>query len=227
MAIDLDQCTGCGACVTACKQENNQPPGTAEMVRQGRLTTWAQIITEVEGSYPDLHARQYPLMCLQCDNPPCVKVCPVEATYLDDEGIVAQIYPRCIGCRYCTNACPYSAKVFNWFEPAWPEGTEARFNPDVSVRNRGLVEKCTFCHHRLMAAREEARIEGKGPEGVQYEPACVEVCPARAMVFGDLDDPHSEVSRAHANPRAFRLAEELGTEPKVVYLQRSAGEPQP
>jgi molybdopterin-containing oxidoreductase family iron-sulfur binding subunit len=158
-------------------------------------------------------------MCQQCDRPPCVDVCPTSATYLNPEGLVAQIYPRCIGCRYCTNACPYAVKVFNWTEPVWPESMAGMRNPDVSVRPKGVVEKCTFCHHRLINARERARAAGRELAPEDYVPACAQICPAEAMVFGDLSDPHSEVAALAGGPRAFRWMEELGTQPKVVYLR--------
>jgi molybdopterin-containing oxidoreductase family iron-sulfur binding subunit len=147
-------------------------------------------------------------------------VCPVFATQKDEEGFVAQIYPRCIGCRYCTTACPYTVRDFNWRRPEWPAPMEQSLSPDVSVRPRGVVEKCTFCHHRLQLARDEARAEGRPLREQDYVPACVQTCPANAMAFGDLDDPRSAVARLSRSPRAFRLLEELGTEPKVIYLSK-------
>ncbi len=150
---------------------------------------------------------------------PCTDVCPTGATYLNPEGIVAQVYPRCIGCRYCANACPYAAKVFNWTAPEWPDSMLAMRNPDVSVRSNGVIEKCTFCHHKLMNAKERARAEGRELSADDYVPACVQTCPPEAMVFGDLDDPHSAVAALAASPRAFRWMEDLGTKPKVVYLR--------
>lgn len=218
LVIDLDRCTACQACVVACKHENNVPLSTPATAAAGRMMTWIQLVP-METS-PSRDASPVPLMCQQCDRPPCTDVCPTSATYLNPEGIVAQIYARCIGCRYCTNACPYAAKVFNWTTPAWPESMEAMRNPDVSIRPKGVVEKCTFCHHRLMQARERARQAGRevGPD--DYVPACVQTCPAEAMVFGDLDDPHSAVAALAASPRAFRwMDEELGTRPKVIYLR--------
>jgi molybdopterin-containing oxidoreductase family iron-sulfur binding subunit len=219
MVIDLDRCSGCQACVTACKQENNLPLSSPEEARRGRVISWIHVQPLAEGSYPDVRLRFLPTLCMHCDRPPCTDVCPTSATYKNEEGIVAQIYPRCIGCRYCTNACPYSVKFFNWTRTEWPEPMEPMHNPDVSLRPRGVVEKCTFCHHRLIRARERAKAEGRplGPE--DYLPACVESCPAGAMVFGDLDDPASEVARLASGPRAFRSMEELGTEPKVIYLR--------
>ena len=217
LVIDLDRCTACQACVVACKHENNVPFSTPATSNAGRLMTWIQLVAVETRSQSQ--PTPMPLMCQQCDRPPCTDVCPTSATYLNPEGIVAQIYPRCIGCRYCTNACPYSVKVFNWNTPEWPSPMEAARNPDVSVRPKGVVEKCTFCHHRLIRARERARAEGRDMANEDYVPACVQTCPAEAMVFGDLDDPHSEASAWAAGPRAFKWMEELGTRPKVVYLR--------
>lgn len=219
MAIDLDRCTGCQACVVACKQENNVPysePGEADM---GRRISWISIQCRMEGEYPDIRVTFMPVLCQHCDAPPCTEVCPTGATYKNNQGIVGQIYPRCIGCRYCANACPYSAKYFNWRAPHWPDEMTHMRNPDVSVRPVGVIEKCTFCHHRLIRASEQAKAEKRDLTEKDYQPACVQSCPTRAMTFGDLDDPHSEVSRLARNERAFRLMEELGTEPKVIYLK--------
>lgn len=129
-----------------------------------------------------------------------------------------QTFARCIGCRYCTNACPYTRRAFNWYRPEFPGELEQALNPDVSVRPKGVVEKCTLCHHRLIGAREQARKEGRRLAEGDYLPACVEICPAGAMYFGDLDDSSSTVAELARSPRAFRYLEELGTEPKVIYL---------
>jgi molybdopterin-containing oxidoreductase family iron-sulfur binding subunit len=145
-------------------------------------------------------------------------VCPVHATYTGIDGLVGQIYARCIGCRYCMAACPYTAKVFNWSEPQWPEALRAHSNPDVTLRPVGVVEKCTFCSHRLQKARDDAACEGREVGDQDYQPACVEICPAEAMIFGDLEDEDSEVSTAARSPRAHHPLEELGTQPAVYYL---------
>lgn len=221
MVIDLDLCTGCQACAVACKAENNVPCVEPSEAERGRMMSWLEVLVMVEGGESEpVRVRYLPRPCMQCSNPPCVKVCPTGATYLsEEEGIVGQIYPRCIGCRYCTTNCPYTLKYFNWAPPHWEKEMLPSLNPDVSVRPKGVVEKCTFCHHRLIRARERAALEGREVRQGEFVPACVEACPTRAMTFGDLDDPQSEVARLAASPRAFRLMEELGTEPKVYYLR--------
>jgi len=216
MVIDLDRCTGCQACVMACKAENNVPAVGPREADRSRIISWMHVLTEEDEAHPGEVRRFLPRPCMQCDDPPCTKVCPVYATYLNPEGIVAQIYARCIGCRFCMAACPYNAKYFNWRRYQ----TEAPGqNPDVSVRPKGVVEKCTFCHHRLQKARERARAERRDLNPGEYTPACAEVCPVQAIVFGDLADSESEVARLARSPRAFRLLEELGTKPKVIYLR--------
>lgn len=219
MVIDLDKCTACQACTIACRTENNIPFSSPEEAEKGRAILWMEMITITEGEFPHLKRRIIPRPCFHCDNPPCIKVCPVGATYKSEDGIVGQIYPRCIGCRYCTTACPYTARYFNWYEPYWNSEMGNAVNNDVSVRPKGVVEKCSFCHHRLQKAKDKARAEGRSLLPEDYIPACVEACPSNAMFFGDLDDPKSVVSELSRNPRAFRFMEDLGTEPKVIYLR--------
>jgi Fe-S-cluster-containing dehydrogenase component len=215
MVIDLDRCTGCQACVMACKAENNVPAVGSQEAKKRRVISWMQVLTETDEEHHGESMRFVPRPCLQCDDPPCTKVCPVYATYRNAEGIVAQIYARCIGCRFCMAACPYNAKYFNW-HTYQKEGSGQ--NPDVSLRDKGVVEKCTFCHHRLQKARQRALAEKRELDPREYVPACAEACPAQAIVFGDLSDPVSEVSKLSRSPRAFKLQEELGTKPKVIYL---------
>lgn len=221
MVIDLDRCTGCQACVVACQVENNVPPAGPEDSHRGRALSWLRL---ARLEVPEYGTRQQlriaPLPCMHCENPPCCKVCPVQATQPGADGLVAQVYPRCIGCRYCTTACPYTVREFNWQRPQWPQPMEQGLNPDVSIRPKGVVEKCSFCHHRLQLARDRARAENREIAEGEYEPACVQTCPAGAMFFGDLDNPHSLVAQLATSPRAFKLLEELGTKPKVIYLSK-------
>lgn len=215
MVVDLDRCTGCGACAVACAVENNVPSTPAGAGDRTGLT-WMRIHrARREGPVPD--EAFVPVSCQHCDrDTPCESVCPQLAVERDEAtGIVTQIPSRCLGCRYCMAACPYHTRYFNWWDPSLPEA----MNPDVSPRMRGVVEKCNFCHGRLQAARERASAEGRRElRPGEYVPACAESCPARAIVFGDLDDHDSEVARAGRGPRGFRLLERLGTEPKVIYL---------
>lgn len=225
MVIDLDRCTSCQACVVACQVENNVAPSGSEIAELGRAISWMRLVPLQVGEGeehlgPEPPPNLIPVPCMHCENPPCTKVCPVQATQSDDEGLVAQVYPRCIGCRYCTTACPYTVREFNWNAPVWPEPMAEALNPDVSVRPKGVVEKCSFCHHRLQRAKDTARIEDRELTDDDYVPACVESCPAGAMSFGDLDNPHGEVALLEQSPRAFRLLEELGTKPKVIYLSK-------
>ncbi len=219
MVIDLDRCTACRACVVGCMQENNVGFAGPEQAAMGRVIHWMEMLTVGEGEYPNQRTHTLPRPCLQCDHPPCIKVCPVNATNRNPEGIVAQIHARCIGCRYCTAACPYTVRYFNWYEPTWPGEMAHALNDEVSVRPKGVVEKCTFCHHRLIRAREQARMENRTMQPEEYQPACAEICPTRAISFGDLDDPASEVTVLSRSSRALKLLEDLGTEPKVIYLK--------
>jgi Fe-S-cluster-containing dehydrogenase component len=220
MAIDLDKCTGCGDCMAACKLENNVAIVQPDEANRGRVMFWMDMVTTYEGDYPNIRVRRVPKPCFHCDNPPCTKVCPVHATYLNEEGLVGQIYHRCIGCRYCMAACPYTAKVFNWYAPVWAEEFKPSHNPDVSLRMAGVVEKCSFCSHRLMKVKEEADLEERGLRDGEFVPACAESCPADAITFGDLDDRQSRVYQQAHSPRARREMENLGTEPKVFYLSQ-------
>ena len=161
MVVDLDKCTGCGACMVACQAENNvapNPDGTNKV----RSINWMKVYRlSNHKPFPEHDTAYLPRPCMQCGKPSCVSVCPVVATDKnEDGGIVSQIYPRCIGCRYCMASCPYHARYFNWYDPIWPEGMEKTLTPDVSVRPRGVVEKCTFCHHRWMKAKDKAIAEG-------------------------------------------------------------------
>lgn len=225
MVIDVDRCTGCGACMVACAIENNVAP--AEQNASERTgVTWLRVYPVSNGEPFAAHDMVYiPMTCQQCgDHTPCVSVCPQNAVEVDPTtGIVAQIPQRCLGCRYCMTACPYHARYFNWWDPQWPKGTEAFLNPDVAPRMRGVAEKCNFCHGRLHAARTKAAATGKKDIAAgDYIPACVENCPSRAIVFGDLADETSEVSQISRSQDAFQFLPKLGTAPKIYY--RSAKE---
>ncbi len=221
MVIDLDKCVACQSCTAACRMENNTPIAGANQAAMGRAILWNEVLPFAEGEYPNVTETLIPRPCMHCDNPPCVNVCPVQATYQTDEGVVLINYERCIGCRFCTVACPYQARYFNWYAPEWPAPLKAHLNPDpeVAPRPRGVTEKCTFCVQRLRKAKEKAAAEGRPFSAADYVPACVETCPAHARYFGDLDDPKSLVAELAASPRAYRLQEEMGTQPKVYYLK--------
>lgn len=221
MVIDLDRCSGCGACTVACRQENNVPTLGPEPENAGARVEWMSLLwrePEDEGGLPEL----LPFPCQHCENAPCTKVCPVGATYVDPEGMTAQIWDRCIGCRYCMAACPYARRSFNWTAPEWPGESIQLLNPDVATRPRGVVEKCTFCVHRIQRVREEVALEGREMEDGDLKrlTACAAACPAGAIVFGDHLDHGSTMSRLAKSPRAFRLLDHLGTKPRVIYLKR-------
>jgi menaquinone reductase, iron-sulfur cluster-binding subunit len=220
MVIDLDKCTGCGACGVACSAENNIAFRTDETDKL-RTGTWMRLYRLNNGQpFPKTRVAYLPRPCMHCQHhTPCVSVCPVNATTIDEKGVVSQIYPRCIGCRYCVAACPYHARLFHWWDPVYPKGMENYLSPDVSVAMRGVVHKCTFCHHRYQRAKDRAFTEERRDlkEG-EYSTACAEACPTQAIAFGNLLNPESLVARLSKGPNAFRLLEKLGSQPKVYYL---------
>ncbi len=223
MLVDLDKCTGCGACMIACQAENNV--GLATEPSRTRTTTWMLVYRLSNGkAFPEHETAFLPRPCMQCGNPTCVSVCPVVATEKQEEGgIVSQIVPRCIGCRYCQASCPYQARYFTWFDPTWPAGLDKVLSPDVSVRPRGVIEKCTFCHQRLAAARDAARVNGQDPNQLEdgaYVTACTQACPSGAIVFGDIRNPEHRIHEMVKDPCAFRLLERLGTDPQVYYYSK-------
>ena len=222
MVIDLDKCTACRACIVACQIENNIPPPNPGEAALSRSIQWMRMVEHTDGEYPHIKKNIMPVPCMHCENPPCVKVCPVGATNMTKEGIVDQIYGRCIGCRYCANACPYTIKSMNWYKPEWPKELMGSLNPDITVRPKGVVEKCLFCSHRIQKAKDRAKAEKREMTPDEYQPACAETCPSKAIFFGDLNDKESTVSKLARSPRVFRLLEELGTEPNVYYLREGA-----
>lgn len=220
MAVDLDRCTGCEACVTACRAENNVPiAGPAEAAR-GRSIHWMRVERYWEGEFPEVRLTFRPVLCQQCDAAPCEPVCPTYASHHTEDGLNAQVYNRCIGTRYCANACPYNVRFFNFFNPAWDKPLHLQLNPDVSVREGGVAEKCTFCVQRINAAKTQARADDTPIKDGDLKTACAQSCPATAIVFGDLNDPESQVSRLSRSPRGSLLLGEVGTQPKVTYLAR-------
>jgi molybdopterin-containing oxidoreductase family iron-sulfur binding subunit len=230
MVIDLDKCTGCGTCMVACASENNISVRADESDKE-RSIAWMQLFKISNGKpFPDTEVSYFPRPCMHCHHhTPCVFVCPATATEMDyHTGIVSQIYTRCIGCRYCQAACPYHSRYFNWYDgyalaKPFSKGLERALSPEVSPRMRGVVEKCTFCHHRLMRAKNQAYAAGRRElHEDEYVTACAEACPVRAITFGDLNNPEHEVHRLSKSPTAFRLLERLGTEPKVYYLSTKA-----
>jgi Fe-S-cluster-containing dehydrogenase component len=220
MVIDLDRCTACGACEVACQAENNIPLNTEDRFLQQRAILWIRNERYWEGEYPDVHATNMPIPCQHCNNAPCEPVCPVYAPYHNPEGLNTQVYNRCIGTRLCAVNCPYHIRFFNFWPTNWPESLKNQLNPDVTVRSRGIMEKCTFCVQRLNRAVREAGQEDRTVRDGEVQPACVQACPTSALIFGNLKDPDSQVSRLQDDPRSFKLMEELGTEPAVTYLKK-------
>ena len=219
MVVDLDRCTGCQACVVACHAENNIQVAGEDEALIGRTLHWIRIERYWEGEYPNVRARFMPVLCQQCTSAPCEPVCPVFATYHTPDGLNAQVYNRCIGTRFCGSACPYKVRVYNWFSPEFPEPMEQQLNPDVSVRQRGIIEKCSFCIQRIRRADLDASREQREVADGEIQPACVQSCPSSALIFGDLDDPDSRVASLERGNRAFRLLDVLGTDPAVIYLK--------
>jgi Fe-S-cluster-containing dehydrogenase component len=226
MVVDLDKCTGCQACVVACQAENNVPLNSEEMFQQRRAHEWIRIERYWEGEWPDIKARFLPMLCQHCDDAPCEPVCPVYATYHNDEGLNVQVYNRCVGTRYCANNCPYNVRFFNFWQAEWPKSMHNQLNPDVTVRTRGIMEKCSFCIQRIR--RGERKVEGQDggelndktmAEG-NFMPACVAACPTDTLVFGDLNDPNGRASKMSQDRRGYKLLESLGTNPSVTYLKK-------
>lgn len=220
MVIDLDRCTGCQACVVACQAENNIAINEENRVLERRAKTWIRIERYWEGEFPNAKARFIPVLCQHCGNAPCETVCPVWATYHNPEGLNVQVYNRCIGTRFCANGCPYSVRYFNFWNPEWPESLQNQLNPDVTVRTKGIIEKCTFCLQRINRARVTSKTEGREIADGEVQPACVQSCPTTALVFGDLNDLSTKASRLANSDRRYTLLENFGTDPGVVYLKK-------
>ncbi|OGP84048.1 MAG: hypothetical protein A2Y95_09005 [Deltaproteobacteria bacterium RBG_13_65_10] len=230
MAIDLSRCTGCNACVTACYAENNIPiVGMSKRsvhglknIEQGRIMTWIRMERyEDRDAKGNVRYDQVPMLCQQCGAAPCEPVCPVFAAHHDSEGLNEQVYNRCVGTRYCSNNCPYKVRRFNWFEYIWNEPLHLQLNPDVTVRTKGIMEKCTFCIQRIQVGRDQANDDGRRKiRDGEVTPACAQTCPSDAIVFGNLKDPESGVSKLHRDPRNYRVLDQLNTRPAIAYLKR-------
>ena len=219
MVVDLDRCIGCGACTAACYAENNVGIVGEERVIEGREMTWLSI-----ERYQDPHQNHkvtfLPMLCQHCDNAPCESVCPVYAPHHSKEGINNQIYNRCIGTRYCVQNCPYKVRRFNWFDWQWPEPMNLQLNPDVTVRSKGVMEKCSFCIQRIKVAHSNANNEKRMIRDGEVIPACVQTCPTDALVFGSLMDKQSRVRRMIDDPRAYQALGYLNTKSAVIYLKK-------
>ncbi|HTC23985.1 MAG TPA: molybdopterin-dependent oxidoreductase [Gemmatimonadales bacterium] len=229
MTIDLAKCTGCSACVTACYAENNIPTVGESEILKGRELTWMRIERYWEGggtTDKPIEARFVPMLCQHCANAPCEPVCPVYAAYHTVDGLNGQVYNRCVGTRYCANNCPYKVRYFNWYkynEHAWPEPLNLQLNPDVTVRARGVMEKCTFCIQRIRGAQHHARLEGRPLKDGEFTTACAQACPSDAIIFGDLHDPGSRVHQASQDHRGYHVLEDLNTRPAITYLAKVSG----
>jgi Fe-S-cluster-containing dehydrogenase component len=246
MTVDLARCTGCSACVTACYAENNIPTvgadwqvpsflpdrtGFGANITRSREMAWIRLERYYEGGEDggaDFDTRFVPMMCQQCGNAPCEPVCPVYATYHAPDGLNVQVYNRCVGTRYCSNNCPYKVRYFNWFgygEPArpqyaFPEPLNWQLNPDVTVRGKGVMEKCTFCVQRIRETENRAALEHRGVQPDEFTTACAEACPSRAITFGDAADENWSVAKMAKDRRAYHVFEELNTFTAVVYLKK-------
>ena len=220
MAIDLSSCVGCGACVVACQSENNIPVVGPEQVRKGRAMHWIRVDRYYQGDRASPRVIHQPLPCQHCDSAPCESVCPVQATNHGPDGINQMAYNRCVGTRYCANNCPYKVRRFNYldFTGETPASMQLAFNPEVTVRPRGVMEKCTFCVQRIRNAEQVAKREQRDLHDKDVVPACASACPASAIVFGDISNPSSEVAGLSRSNRGFRVLGELGTKPAITYL---------
>lgn len=222
MSINLGSCIGCNACVLACQAENNIPTVGKEQVKLSREMHWLRVDRYFRGSLDTPAVAFEPVPCMHCEEAPCEPVCPVGATSHSAEGISEMTYNRCVGTRYCSNNCPYKVRRFNFlkYEDDTTPSLKAMANPDVSVRSRGVMEKCTYCVQRVNSARIQSEVTGKPIQDGDVRTACQQVCPTNAIVFGDLNDTSSQVRKLKETPLNYALLGELGTKPRTTYLAK-------
>src|SRR5215813_5296164 len=220
MTIDVDACVGCQACVTSCQAENNVPVVGKASAAYGRQQHWMRLERWAEGK-PERPTNLFlPMLCQHCEVAPCEPVCPVYAAYRTEEGLNGQVYNRCVGTRYCGNNCPYHVRRFNWFQYEFPEPLDVQLNPDVTVRQLGVMEKCTMCLQRIIAGKDRARDEKRAVRDGDIQTACQQTCPTQAITFGNLKDEGSAVVKLTRSPRAYHVLEEIGTRPSITYLRK-------
>ena len=226
MTVDLDRCNGCSACVVACYSENNIPVVGKIRTSIGREMSWIRMERYIEGYGDDFEVRFVPMMCQQCSNAGCEPVCPVYATYHNPEGLNAMIYNRCVGTRYCSNNCSYKVRRFNWFNYEFPAPLDQQLNSTITTRSVGVMEKCNFCQHRLVAAKHEASNIGRDLKDGEVLTACQQTCPTKAITFGNLMDENSQVAKnAKTNDkehrdRQYEVLPELNFQPAVTYMKK-------
>ena len=228
MVIDAEACIGCNACVVSCQSENNVPVVGPHEVARGRDMHWLRIDAYDVGHGEEHRPAFQPVPCMQCEHAPCEPVCPVEASVHDHEGLNDQVYNRCIGTRFCQSNCPYKVRRFNWYgyshdqayENMGAESVKAQHNPDVTVRARGVMEKCTYCVQRISHARRAAEREDRAIGAHEVVTACQAACPTQAISFGDLKNPDSGLADLREEPRHYALLGDLGTRPRTTYLAR-------